>query len=225
MSNGFSPMWSRPARNRVLMALARHPGAMSVRELARLAHVSPSTALRVSDELVEDGLLVRRRMTGKTKAGWTREPWHLLELKKGEARRIQLEYGTVRSTAEQLAYLGQLDAPVWVISRVELTRIGITRRVPTFVALPRTWLHRFKIPVPVAVFEEARPLELAVDHLPDLELLIALLKIDALAAGQLYGMLKLTKKDRVRLLRRMRVEDVRTAAEAARIPLDLRRKW
>lgn len=227
MSNAIWPMWGQPARNRVLAALARHPGQFSVREIARLAHVSPSTALRISDALVASGTLERKVLKGKTKAGWPADPRVVLELRKSELPKLKVAFGGFRSKAELLEYLAHLDGPVWVVDRYQLAAHGVTRRIPTFVVLPRSWVGRFKIPpdVPVAIFEHAGPLQRARgDRLPWLELFIALLKIDTLAARQYYEIMPALKpQDRRTLLRRIREEGATDAAAKARISLDHRR--
>ena len=231
MSNDFlKPLWGEPARNRIAAALARYPGPFAVREIARLAHVSPSTALRVTDEFVDMGVLRRRKVTGRSKAGFPLTTRVLFEVKKDWVPKLRVDYAPHQTKAELLEFLSNLDAPVWVIDHFMLSKRGITRRVPTFVVIARSWAHRFRFPrdLPVAIFEEARPLERTTQtELPWVDLLIALLKVDPLAARQLYDSHRrsgISAKHRRTMLRRIRAEKLTEDAKAARIDLDLRRR-
>jgi hypothetical protein len=228
MSNDFWPTFAQPARNRVLVALARHVGLHSVRDIARLAHVSPSTALRVTDQLVVQGILERKKVKGGT---WKRYPSRdrlFLQVKPSQLQAVKVAYGKNRSRAELLDYIAHLDAPIWLVTAQELASRGVTRRVKTFVVMPRSWVARFPLPhdLPVAVFERSRPLELATGvRLDWTNMLVALLKVDIVAASQFYDALAVVQlRERRTLLRRIHSEKLLDEAKRAKIDLDNRRR-
>jgi hypothetical protein len=185
-----------------------------VRELARLARVSPSTALSASAQLARDGRIHRHRGADGSWIIQTSPAWR---------RQLRRDLVPRRSLRDELDRLRGLPVEIWVVEPEDLTRLGVRRRVPTFVLTTRRWAGRISIPVPVVTLEHGRILQHDRERLEPVHLLVALLKLDVLAARQLYTRLTPDPKLRRTLLRWIRQEGLRSAAQQARIPLWLPR--
>lgn len=201
------------ARRRMVEALASLRVPFTAYQLSLLARVSPSTAKAFCDEQLSAGRL-RRCASPQGKRG------RYLEL----VSRRGLPLAAQRTPEQRFKELENLPwaAPIWIIYPNELQELGVTRRLGAFAIMGEEWAQRFDLEdVPHVTFKQSRPLALAQENLPPTELLIALLKCDVVAAGQLFR--SIPRWDRHRLLRRIHQEDVKDAAREAGIPLDLRR--
>lgn len=204
---------ARPARSRLLMAIARQRAAFTPYQVTRLAGIAASSGHRICLELLRARRLRRVAPTGPR--------GRYLEVH-SNARADFDRLLEAESADPSLEDLVDLQAPVWVVGPDVLRRHGVTRHVSPFVVVGLDWAARISLShLPHVVLKAPRPLELAGDELPDVELLIALLAHDLAAATQLYQAKK--RWDRHRLLRRLRQEDLTAQAAQAGIPLDLRR--
>jgi len=204
------------ARERVRWTLASAPGPLAIRDIAWIAEVSPSTALRVVRELGRKHLTRRSRVAGDPRVYVT-----ATALLKSE------NWGPEPSTAEEmLAILADFPGPpMYSITPEDLAPYRLQHKVPPFVAIAARWVGRYDVdPLPVVVFKRARPLEVVRETLPPVELVVALLKFRPAAAKELFASLKLDDAGQRRLRRRLRDEDLVEAAEAIGVNFDRRRR-
>jgi len=226
-------------RDRLARVLASATAPLSIRDLARLAITSPSTTFREVRRLAQLGLIRRRRVRGDRRV--------YVEATAGRGRRTTAAAPTRRvadpaaayvadwpprpqrrkavSAKQRIAELAALDVPIWVIDPSDLAGYGIRSRTQIFAVIPERWVNRVDVaPLPFVVFKRSRPLELAQDALPPVELFVALLKIEAAAAKEMLGRGALDAVDRRRLRRRLRDEGLVEAAEGLGLRFDLRRR-
>lgn len=205
------------ARALLLGALSELGRATSLRELARFARIAPSSAHRIVNELVAEGLVVRQQTRGGV----------VVELVASQRRRIRRRYFVPpESDRQQLDDLASSNVELVVVDPKEVHALGVRRRVPTFVVTTARWAKAVSIPAPVVLLEH--PHGLRQGRLAEIELLLALLKLDPLAAAEAHAFIA-RKPDsrrylRRRLLKRIREEHLEKVASEAGIRLDERRR-
>jgi hypothetical protein len=202
-----------PPRLRVRQVLADAETPLSIREIADLAGVFPSTALRATRALGRQHLVRRIRLPGDRRV-------YVIAADPLRRERQEYEKWTVETALE---YVAGFKAPVWAITPSDLAEYGVSHGVPAFALVAERWVARIGdlSPLPVVVFKRARPLER--DELSSIEILVALLKFRPLAAKELFKKLKLDEAGYRRLRRRLGDEDLVQRAEDIGFRVDRRR--
>ncbi len=185
---------------------------LSVRDIAYLAAVPPSTAHRVVAALAKGGTVRRRRVRG--------DPRVYVERTRG--RPTAPKPTSLKTRLDRLFYI---RAPVWVLRPKDLPRYGIPRQIRPVVLVPERWADRLDLTgLRYATFKHTRPLELAHTIPPVVEVFLAMLQLDTSVARTMWEGGALKKTDARRLRRRLRAEQLEGPAEAIGVLMDRRRR-
>lgn len=200
--NDFMHIWAKRAPVSVIQTLRRHREPLAIRELARLAAVSPASALRVVQQLEADDQVRTRRVGNK----------RLVELSDKQIETLPPPPMTPIADVERLR---AARIPVKTISGRDLTALGWPMRMRSFAVVPRKWARRLSLDIPYVEFERERPLQWRALRPEDV--VVAMLHINPIAARAIYERAKLNRR---RL--RKRIQEENKLAEAAAVGLDER---
>lgn len=199
------------ARARVAAVISAATVPLSVRDIAHLAAVSPSSAHRCVAALVKSGRVRRRRVRGDAR----------VYVERTRGRPAAIKPTTPKARLQRLM---KLAAPVWVVRRLNLADYGIHSQIAPLVLIAERWVDRVDLTgLRYATFKHTRPLELN-QHLPAVEVFLAVLQLEPAVAKDMWegGVLKVT--DPRRLRRRLRAEGLEGPAAAIGVSLDRRRR-
>jgi hypothetical protein len=205
-------MTELPSKARIAAVIESATVPLSVRDVAHLARVSPSSAHRAVAALAQAGRVRRRRVRGDPR----------VYIERAGGRPTAAAQPT--STKARLRQLSDLQAPVWVLHPEDFADYGIKRRLPPMVLIAERWLDRVEVaPLRYAIFKHSRPLELE-GELPEVEVFIAMLQLEPTVAKEMWEAGVLKKTDPRRLRRRLRAEGLEGPAASVGVVLDRRRR-
>lgn len=199
------------ARRRVTAFVEAAVVPLSIRDIALLAGVSPSSAHRTVAALVDSGRFRRRRVRG--------DPRVYVERVRGRVKPLK-----PWTPKQRLLALGGSAAPVFVLEQKGLARYGIHRQIGPLILVAERWVERLDLTgLRYATFRHSRPLEQATKFLDPLEVFLAVLQLEPDVAKEMWDGGVLKKTDPRRLRRRLRAEGLVGPAEAIGVSLDRRR--